>query len=77
MGSYLREADECHRKDAEVVQKILATNKIHSPLSTMSSSGLSSEELEVIGRFLANRTNLGAFREMATTYLDWVARLTK
>lgn len=75
MDAWLRDADEKERHDAAVIRQILVKFEIDSPFSNMSSSGMSREELEVLGRFLTNRTNVGRFREQAADYLEWVSTL--
>lgn len=77
MEAHLRDCDEKERHDAEVIRGILAKCEIDSPYSNMSSHGMSKEELEVLGRFLVNRTSVWYFRERAVEYLEWVSTLTK
>lgn len=76
MEEYLRDCNKRERHDAAVIQRILAKFEIDSPFSNMSSSGMSKEELEVLGRFLTNRTSVGSFREDAAKYLEWVSTLS-
>lgn len=75
MEAYLHDCNDKEREQAKVLRGILVKCEIESSESNMSSSGMTKEELEVLGDFLVNRTSVGSFRTMTKQYLDWVSRL--